>query len=406
VVLPVNPQALEKLNRAPAQAFPLVIQELTGDARVVTLRGRSLPYRGIGWGSELRVETKYFPGQPVAQAQVLGPKWTDTTMTGMWKDAFLFDDSSYVTLLGFPRVGSAGRPGSADRGGKSFQSGGAIPGGPGEARRARTVRDAIWLIQRSGQLLRVEWGSVVRFGFIASFDAEHDREEDIRWEITFKWIGDTDAAPKPIVRPKFDAPGLLARLISAIQAFLNEMNAALAQLFGAVQLVTQRITRIGTLLSDLIGTLSSVVSLLLLPAEIIGVIKQQITSIVLAVRDLLAALRSTPAAYAALRDGGNPNDANLASEAAAAIAFNAARLGVDVEATRDELEGLESPDIIGTFTAPEDVTLRDVSTQFYGTPENWTLIADFNNIAGSIAPRGTVLRIPSLETGQGGAGSG
>jgi hypothetical protein len=404
MVLPVNPQALAKLGRSSSTAFPFFIQETTGDARLVVLRGRSLPYRGVGWGSELRVEPKYFPGQPVAQAQVLGPTWTDTTITGMWKDIFLFEDDNRVTLLGFPAIGSAGRPGSTEFGGKSFQSGGSIPGSIGEARRARTVRDAIWLIQRAGQLLRVEWGSIARYGFISSFQADHDREEDIRWEITFKWIGDTDATPKPIIRPKLNAPGLLAALLSVIQAFLNAINAALSKIFGAILLVTQRITKIGTLIADLINTLTTIVSLALVPSQILGVIKQQLTSILLAVQDLLAAIRSIPAAYGAAQSGADPNQINTASAAAAAIAFNAARLGVEVAITKDQLDDLSTPGLLGTFTSPEDTTLRDVATQFYGSPANWTVIADFNGIAGSVVPRGTVLRIPDLASLQGGLG--
>lgn len=402
--LPVNPQALAKLDRAPAQAFPLIIQEVTGDARTLILRGRSLPYRGVAWGSDLRVETKYFPGQPVAQAQVLGPVWTDTSMRGMWKDAFLFDDESRVTLLGFPAIGAAGRPGSATFGGKSFASGGSIPGGVGEARRARTVRDAFLLLQRAGQLLRVEWGSNVRYGFLKSFVPDHDREEDIRWEMTFTWIGDSSSPPKPKVRPKFDPPGFLAALIAAVQAFLNAMNAAIAKLYGAALLVTQRITRIGSLITGLINTITSLAGLLFVPRDVLGVIKQQITAIKLAVRDLLATIRGGSAAYNAARSGGNPAEINIASEAAAAIAFNAARLGVEMSLTLDQLGELESPGLLGVFTTPNDVTLRDVSTRFYGRPEGWTLIADFNGIAGSIAPRGTVLRIPDPANLQGVSG--
>lgn len=399
MVLPVNPQALAKLDTVPSQAFPLFIQETSGDGRTLVLRGRSLPYRGVSWPSELRVNIKYFPGNPTGQAQVLGPSWLPTEMNGMWKDSFLFNDDSRVTLLGFPNVGSAGRPGSTQFGGKSFQSGGSIPGNIGEARRARTVRDAFYILQRAGQLLRVEWGSLVRYGFLREFDPNHDREEDIRWSAKFEWIGDTAAAPKLRLLPKFDAPGLLAAILAAVQAFLNAINAALAQIFGAVQLITQRITKIGSLIAGFIEALNSLISLVFVPAEMFGVLKQQLTGIILAVKDLLDTIRSIPAAYGAQKEGGSPTDVNLAAAAAQAIAFNAAKLGVEAATTRDQLGDLASPDLLGTFTSPDEVTLRDVATQFYGAPDNWTRIADFNGLAGSVVPRGTVLRIPRLTQG-------
>jgi len=402
--LALNPLTLKNLEATPSQAFPLFIQERTGDARLIVLRGRSLPYRGVAYPSRLRVEVAYFPGQPVGQAQVLGPEWGDTPMRGAWKDVFLHDDESRVTLLGFPRIGSAGKPGSSEFGGRSFASGGSIPGNIGEARRARTVRDAFYLIQRAGQLLRVEWGSVVRFGFLEEFIPTHDREEDIAWEMTWKWIGDSDAPPKARLRPKLSAPGILAALIAAVQAFLDTIQRALAQIYGAVQLVTQRITRLGSLVTDLINTLSSIVGLALVPAQVFGVLRQQLTSIVLAAKDLVAAVRSVPQGYAARKAGANDNESNLAIAAAAAIAFNARRLGVEAFNARRQIDELSLPEVIGVVAVAEGVTLRDIAREYYGNPGAWTTIADFNGLPASIVPAGTLVRVPNLATAQGGSG--
>lgn len=397
----LNPQALSKLDQPPAQAFPIFIQETTGDARTIVLRGRSLPYRGVVWGAEQRVEIKYFPGNPVGQAQVLGPTWMPTTMRGMWKDAFLFDDANAPTLLGFPNIAGPGRPGSIVFGGKSFVSGGGIPGNQGKAQRARVVRDAFYLLQRAGQLLRVEWGSVVRFGFIKRFEPDHDREEDIRWEIEFHWIGDTSSIPRPLPKPKINAPGLLAAILAAIQAFLDAINAALALLYGAVQLVTQRITKIGSLITGFIDALNSLIGLVFVPAEMFGVLKQQLTSIILAVKDLIDTINRIPQAYSAAKEGGNPTDINLATAAAQAIAFNARVLGVDAAEQREQLTELESPDLLGVVTVPEDTTLLDIATSFYGGPSDWTVIADFNGIASSFVERGTIVYVPRLQQGVG-----
>jgi hypothetical protein len=403
----LNPQTLKALNRAPAQAFPFTIAETTGDARVLTLRGRSLPYRGVSWGQEQRVEIKYFPGNPVAQAQVLGPTWTDTTIRGMWKDTFLYNDDSKATLVNFPAIASAGRPNStdfADVGGRSFASGGSVPGLVGEARRARTVRDAMFMMQRAGQLLRVEWGSMVRFGFIADFQADHDREEDIRWEVTFKWIGDTVATPSVLKKPRLDVPGLLARLLALVQAFLNQVNAVLALIYGAVQLVTQRIRKIGSLITGFLEALNRMASLVFVPAEMFGVLKQQLTSIILAVRDLRATLARIPQAYSAAKSGATASEQNAAVEASQAISFNARKLGVEAAETREQLREAEESDILGVVQVRENITLRDIATDFYGAPDDWTIIADFNGLSSSIVQRGTTVHVPKRQQGVGSNG--
>ena len=40
--------------------------------------------------------------------------------------------------------------------------------------------------------------------------------------------------------------------------------------------------------------------------------------------------------------------------------------------------------------------LRNVSLLYYGRPENWTDIADFNGLSGSLVTPGRLLRIPKL----------
>ena len=397
----LNPQALRKINQPPAQAFPMFISEQTGEGRTIVLRGRSLPYRGVTWNSEQRIKTKYFPGNPVAQAQVLGPMWGPTTMRGMWKDAFLFNDDSAADLLNFPSIAGPGRPGSTQFGGKSFASGGGVPGGTGQARRARVLRDAMWLVQRAGQLLKVEWGSVVRYGFLKRFDADHDREEDIRWEIEFEWIGDTASIPKPLPKPKINAPGLLASILSTIQNFLNEVNAAVALLYGSTTLVTQRVTRIGELVAGFIEALNSLVSLVFVPAEMFGVLKQQLTSIVVAATDLVDTVNRVPQAYVAAFSGATAAEVNLATAAAQAIAFNAAVLGVEASEQREQLAELEAPDLLGVVTVPEDTTLLDIATDFYGGPDDWTVIASFNGLASSFVARGTIVYVPRQQEGVG-----
>ena len=403
MAIQLNPQSLERLRQPPAQAFPIFISETTGEGRTIVLRGRSLPYRGVTWNSEQRVEVKYFPGNPVGQAQVLGPMWGPTTMRGMWKDAFLFNDDSCADLLNFPAIAAPGlapgEGGPGTFGGKSFASGGSVPGSTGKARRARTLRDAMYLIQRGGQLLKVEWGSMVRYGFIGRFDADHDREEDIRWEIEFKWIGDTNSISRPIPKPAINAPGLLALILETIQQFLDQVNAALALIFGSIQLVTQRITKIGQLVAGFVEALNKLTSLVFVPAELFGVLNQQLTSIILAVKDLLFTINRVPQQYLALKEGADFSQVNLATSAAQAIAFNSRVLGVEAAEQQGQLQELESPNLLGVVTATEGTTLLDIATSFYGAPDGWVQIAEFNGFSSSFVERGTLVYVPRQEEG-------
>ena len=109
MALSLNPRAFAKLQEQPSQAYPIVIRETTGPGRQVVLQGRSLPYRGVAWEGEQRMEVKWYPGSPVGSAQVLGPKYMPTQMEGMWKDAFLASEENRAKLFNFPPVAAAAR---------------------------------------------------------------------------------------------------------------------------------------------------------------------------------------------------------------------------------------------------------------------------------------------------------
>ncbi len=400
---------LDNLQISGITAFPLTITELSAAAgpastlgtgpRSIQLFGRSLPYQGVAFGSEQRINLKYFVGNPTAQAQVLGATWTETSMEGRWCDRHLIDPANAPILFNFPPIGSAGKPETpwkfTDAGGSSFESAGSIP--VGRAQRARTVRDAIFMMQRGGQLLRVEWGSIVRCGFIKSFVPTHDREEDIGWQIDFEWIGDQASFPEIRVKPAVDPLGLLGKLQAALAAALAAMQKALSKVYGQILAISQKITAIGNAISSLIDTITLFAKLAFLPLEMIGTIRQQIRSIILSIRDLIQLVRSIPGAYAALRDGGTQSQADEASAITVAIAINAAKLGVDLSDILDDLKKLEEGDILGITNMPEGSTLPDLARDWYGDPSSWRLIADYNNFSSMIIRAGTRVLIPKKE---------
>jgi hypothetical protein len=113
-------------------AFPFVIAETNGAKRTIILRGRSLPRQPIVFGGEMAVAIDYFAGNPVAYAQVIGPRYLPTDASGEWNDIFLYEDQNAPILLGFPPISTAGKPqpltGGGVAGGATFTSGGATAG--------------------------------------------------------------------------------------------------------------------------------------------------------------------------------------------------------------------------------------------------------------------------------------
>ncbi len=409
MVLPLPRRALDSLNTIPAQPFPVQIAQVSGSRRVIELRGRSLPYRTVPWGQEQRVEVKYFPGVAVAQSQVLGATWTDTVMRGTWKDVFLFEEENQAILRRFPPIVDAGTPGNlredfSETGvgvfsSRSYASGGAVTGGPGVASKARVLRDAMWLLQREGQLLKVTWASITRYGWLTQFEANHLREEDIEWELTFKWIGDAPAITPPKPAPKLDEPGLLAKLLKDLQDALNRFNEQIALLYGDVQAVTQGIARIGSLVGGFLEALENLVNLVFAPAEVFGALTQQLTGIILACQDLINTLGRVPQTYKALQDSGNPVAVNDANAAALAIAAEARRLAVEASEQRAQLEEQATPPILGVVTASEGTSLYDVANEYYGAPEDWILIAEFNGFDSVFVESGTLIYVPTRDQG-------
>jgi len=376
-------------------AFPFVIAETTGLRRTIVLRGRSLPRQPITFGGEMSVVIDYFAGNPVAYAQVIGPKYLPTEVTGEWNDIFLFEETSAPYLLGFPPIGAAGKPpplgANTIIAGTSFTSGGATAGSQ-QAFLARTVRDAMELIRRSGATLRVEWGSIVRYGFLTKAVFPHKREQDIGYELEFQWIGDTDA--QPVAVPKqVAALGFLKGLTAILQKLLDLLLTAdylVAQFF---QSLTAPIAKIINLLSALTQTLTKMLSQTLNPFDIVASIKAAAIGLKLAVLDLIALFDRGGAALRGRDNATAQSFLAMAEMEARRILLELAFLCAERE---KELDAFFTKRVQATHVAQAGQNLRDISTLYYGRPENWPDIADFNGLSGSLTTPGRLLRIPKL----------
>lgn len=375
-----------------AVVYSMTIEEREGLKRSVVLRGRSLPFQGVAFPSRMRVDINYPPGNPVAESQVNGPVWLGTTMRGEWSDMYLWDEGNAATLVGFPELQSQAQPRAQQVAGNTFASGGTTP--QQYARTARALRDAIYRIARSGSMIRLEWASIVRFGYLVEFTPNHLREEDIEWEMQWEWTGESENQPVPAVRIE-DMTSLLQRITGMIQSTLDSLQNPIYFADEWRTKLTGPVIQLGDFVEQLLGTHERVAQFALSPLELFGTLKATYTGITLAANDMLAAFEATSAALVSAV-GGDPAEISYANGVQAATRKLLRDLAAEGRLATESVERFESPAIRNVRTVLQGQTLRDVSLEEYGSAKNWRLLADFNGFESSVVPAGTVVRCPQV----------
>ena len=376
-------------------SFPFIVRQTNLPARVIVLSGRSLPYRGVSWGGRQAIDLNWFPGNPVGVVQVIGAQLASTTITGKWKDIFLSgpqNEGSRGQLLNFPQLQGAATPTGNERAGNTFAAAGSVAAQFAE--RARALRDAFELLRKEGQQVKVEWGSIVRYGFITSTLFPHDREEDIDYEIEFTFTGETDSQPVP----KFKIPdllGLLKKLLALLDRVIDVLLQAIFNAQNFLRRITQTINKIGSFVTQLIEALEKIASFVFAPADILGTIRSNLVAIRLTARDALRRMDQSSAALEASFTG-NPLAVSQAETWQQTLRRRLHELGAEAAQQQAEIDQILVPQLLGVIVMPTGKTLRDISSEFYGTPNNWRAISDFNGFGGSLVPVGTVVRIPDV----------
>ncbi len=389
-----------------------IIEHTETNLRGIVLRGRSLPFEGVSWGTELNVDINYFPGNPVAIAQVVGSQWTDTTMNGRWSDRFLIADENAPNIIGFPDLAAEQLP-EPDPGPEirfptiptflnppsepTTESGGVVPAA--RARTARAVRDALYQLSRGGQLLKVEWGSIARFGYLAEFTPTHDREQDIHWEMRFAWIGDTDAQPKPQPRSK-DLVSTLKLVLQFYEDLITFLRSATLFVETYKRKLTQFLRRMDSLASDLVSTLERLVRVTtpVTPNNLWGNTKSSLQGMRSAIADFLSTFRETGAKIRRMADtrGQDPAGGVIIDGMQREFRALAARLAASATREQATIDRFATPNIKAVVRPYAGISLRDVSIDQYGTPNNWRAIQEFNGFPDSVVPAGAIVRVPDI----------
>jgi hypothetical protein len=377
--------------------LPLVIEEMNGKKRMLALRERSLPYKGLSLvNGTMKVEITYFPNNPVAYSQILGPECGGTTMTGWWKDKFLINPENAPLANRFPAVTAYGQPQSPKGNlvfGNTFASSGVFPGGTQDLQRSSTVRDAFELIKNSGALLKVEWQDVARFGHLVRTNFNEHGGDEIEYEVEFKWTGTTDAQPK-VVKGGFKGKSLLDKLIGLVKGLTN----ALAGLTYAARLYVGKFAgKIAELLNAINGLIQSLVGML--------DFKKMGGEMILGIKSSLYAIRDSVRELMALFDGDdnrlnsgrrNQGDTHYGELLMQQIRQILLILAAEAAENLELLEMATARQTMRVYEVKALEGLRDIALKVYGTPDPWRQIMYFNNLSSSFVPGGVELKIPKL----------
>jgi hypothetical protein len=206
-------------------ASVLVVEELTGRRRKVTLKGGGLPFQGAGWAGMTSVMTQWNPGNPEATQHVLAPQEMPSSWEGEWNTNRL-----------------APAPCTFSEAGEAEQT----------LLFANALVEVFDSIRRGGQLLRVTWQEqrtvrlaptpgalgetgtattlerefkVTRVGRLTEFEFNPARMDDIGWSMTFDWAGRGENQRKAL-----DLRG--DSLVSATRKSIAEQNAAVSAILA------------------------------------------------------------------------------------------------------------------------------------------------------------------------------
>jgi hypothetical protein len=389
----------QAISQAGADTPALVIEELTGFKRRVTLKARGLPFPGsIKFCTELDMDESKYVGFPRINQTVLSVHDKETEMTGAWHERFLDEDAINSSAAVNEQLDDGSEA-------VSVQSNG-----------IRTPVEACELfddIARRASVLRVTWSHLSRVGRLATFEQDWSNLHDVKWRMLFKWIGKDnavgaiapartslvglsaafsaafadakDATAFDSLSDKLDtgfadsvdsAVGKAQRSVADIADTVEQRFAAVTESVDAVRRVTTLATFVRDQAQDLIDTINGTVAALMLTGSAI-----ERTSLDRTLATLTNVDPGTQIAAACQQVG--------AVRAARALKHVAARQ------RHNALRNLDN-NVIAIVRMKAQQDLRDVALRWYGNADDWEQIRSFNSFPSSQVKTGTVVFVPAL----------
>ena len=399
---------------APATSF--VLSEVDGDT--LTLKDRALPYRPVSISGRQRAEFTWYPGSPNATVQMLGPEEGVISLRGFWKDRFIAGNGNALVQKAGSATSAAEAGGVTARGASASAAltGIAFVASGGLA--VDSVADLVAQVdnmRRNGKLIMLQWDSLIRHGHITSFTQTWHNQHDVEWELEFSVIAhDSMAAPSLTKVPtvadiSITAQALWEKLSTAVNAAIadNPLTNTIRYVANEAQGIQSFAKTIEADTRQWANNINNVAHQALLVIQTPNEVG----------RSLLGAISGpTETAFksaGALIDGA-ATELFVAIEPFGGVQQDNVPFGLQIaqksyvtrvksaltdiktsnaiwrsEYTRElQQEGVQS------YVASADTDLRDVSTRFYGTPDNWQALMLYNGMMTSRLSAGMTLFIP------------
>lgn len=370
-------------------ASGFTIKELGGQKRTLSFTGRALPYRPFSLSGTMRAEFTYYPGNPIGTVQVLGAAESDTSINGVWKDRFLRqidDDGESVVPDGTVTL-----------------DGGDQTGATNMLADVEAIVNAVDDIRMQGQLLEVSWDTRVRHGILKEFKQTWLRHEVCEWEMHFGWIsrGEAQLPINFASQPSFSSAKI------SFSDVLNGLKDALKEGLAIYSSYAAKVASYVNAVSDAVDSIDNTLTAFVTVTQSFADSAHRMLAIFDTIKDDAIGLRnlvqSAPAAtvYATadildvtFGDALGVSDWNNRIKGFANQLLSLAVQQEDaIQATLDEQE------VLDVFDARDDMDLRDVSTQYYGTPDQWKALMSYNGLTTSKLSAGMEIMIPKLRTG-------
>ncbi len=381
------------------------------------LRDRALPYRPISITGTQRAEFTWYPGSPQATVQMLGPEEGVITLNGFWKDRFI-QGTDAVTI------------GDIDT-----EEYGLLRQALGELGGAVTAASLVNIVdgmRRNGRMVVFTWEGLTRYCHITSFTQTWHNVHDCEWSLDLSVISQealniaamsqetptpadaaaataaqaktaeelagnppaalvgAPAAAAPIeIRPTpLRPPTWGAAIQSAImnnelvKGLADSLNAAANGYADIATNVTSVVELPGNMIRDTIGFAD----------ELVGRFARSTTN---AVDSAITEVFAVGTALGLLSQDQVPFGIQLGAKSYMNSVNNTVNVARNFNAAiryiyTSQLQG----DVESVFVAPANMDLRDVSTKFYNTPDNWWMLMLYNELPDSRLRAGQEIKIP------------
>lgn len=329
----------------------MIIEEQTGQKRKIVLRGPSMPFRGAGWETEQKIIPTWYAGNPAASVQILGKQEHESIFEGSWND-YLLGDGKTIELV------------------KLFDD-----------------------ICNSGQLLKVTWGHITRYGYLIVFSHKYDTCHDVKWSMTFFW---QQREKKFVYQTQFKNYNFDQRVLD-LDKLAKQIDLLLGQsplgLKKYIESIDRNITQLQSKIQEYGNIIQQGIDELTMPIHVanhalatIGTIREQCFEISTSIHATSASAKSV-----------NKNIEEIFNADTWCRAFSLNLDEINYESAKQEqnlktiINGLN----IGFIRTSEQDDLRRISIRTYERQNNWKKIADKNKLMGSKPVSGKMIYLPS-----------